>query len=457
MTGETKTIDIKMPEQAEDILKTLQDAGYEAYAVGGCVRDALLGREPHDWDIATSARPEEVKELFRRTIDTGLKHGTVTVMYGRDGYEITTFRIDGVYEDGRHPKGVTFTPSLEEDLKRRDFTINAMAYDGRGGLIDLFGGKDDLERGVICAVGDPVQRFSEDALRIMRAFRFSAQLGYGIEQSTLDAASMLAQNLKKVSAERIRTELEKILVSGSPEVIADIFRAGITKVILPEFDVCMETPQNTPYHCFTVGEHLIKSMESVRDDRILRLTMLLHDIGKPACRTTDEKGIDHFYYHADKSAETAETILRRLKYDNATVAQVVELVRWHDRQFRMTEPAIRKKVSQLGTELFPLLLEVKRADIAAQSGYQREEKMEQVARISEMYDRIIRQGHCLCLRDLAVNGKDLIKCGFESGREIGAALDRMLTDVINTPQHNTKEYLLAHYAGNPHRGKGYSE
>ena len=308
-------VQIVIPEQVNSILESLQKAGYEAYVVGGCVRDALLGREPHDWDITTSALPTEVKNVFPRTVDTGLQHGTVTVLCGGTGYEVTTFRVDGVYEDGRHPKEVTFTPSLKEDLRRRDFTINAMAYNNASGLVDLFGGQQDLENGVVRAVGDPVQRFTEDALRIMRAIRFSAQLGYEIEPGTLKAAEILAPNLQKISSERIREELEKTLVSDRPELLRTAWAAGITKEFIPEFDRCMETDQINPHHCYTVGEHILKSVSLVRKDRILRITMFLHDIAKPICHTVDEEGIDHFRGHAEVGCNLAKTILQRLKYD----------------------------------------------------------------------------------------------------------------------------------------------
>ena len=437
---------VQIPEQVNSILETLQGAGFEAYIVGGCVRDALLGREPHDWDITTSALPYEVKELFPRTIDTGLQHGTVTVMCGRTGYEVTTFRVDGVYEDGRHPKEVTFTPSLAEDLKRRDFTINAMAYDGKGGLIDLFGGQQDLADGIIRAVGDPLQRFSEDALRIMRAIRFSAQLGYGIDGATLEAASELAPNLRKIGAERIRDELEKTLMSDRPDYLRTAWQAGIMKEFLPEFDECMETPQNNPHHCYTVGEHILKGVSLVRKDKVLRLAMLLHDIGKPACRTTDDKGIDHFYHHADVGYGMAQTILKRLKYDNATIRKVLPLVKWHDIQIRLTEPAVRKAIVKIGEDLFPLLLEVKQADMLAQSTYQREEKQRILDTVSSMYARIIERGDCLSLRDLAVNGSDLIELGVKPGREVGTILAQMLDDVLNVPDHNDKEYLVKRFA-----------
>lgn len=436
---------IRIPEQVSTILAKLQESGYEAYIVGGCVRDALLGREPNDWDITTSALPMDVKRIFVKTVDTGLQHGTVTVLAGGKGYEVTTYRVDGVYEDGRHPKAVTFTPSLREDLQRRDFTINAMAYREPGVLVDLFGGQKDLADGVIRAVGDPVQRFSEDALRILRAIRFSAQLGYRIEDETLRAASELAVNLRKISAERIRVELEKTITSDHPALLRTAYEAGITAMFLPEFDQCMETRQNNPHHCYTVGEHILKSMELIRNDRILRLTMLLHDVGKPACLTTDEQGIDHFYGHQEVSASMAQAILKRLKYDNDTIRKVVKLVRYHDMQIRLTAPAVRKAVVKIGEDLFPLFLEVKQADLLAQSTYQREDKQEILDEVKRLYAQIIDRGDCLNLKHLAVNGSDLVRMGVKPGREVGDILARMLNDVLDVPSHNDKDYLLGRF------------
>ena len=438
-------VKIVIPEQVNSILESLQKSGYEAYVVGGCVRDALLGREPNDWDITTSALPMEVKSVFPRTIDTGLQHGTVTVLCGGTGYEVTTFRVDGVYEDGRHPKEVTFTPSLREDLKRRDFTINAMAYNNESGLVDLFGGQKDLENGIVRAVGDPVQRFTEDALRIMRAIRFSAQLGYEIDPETLRAASALAPNLRRISSERIREELEKTLVSDRPELLRTAWAAGITKEFIPEFDRCMETDQINPHHCYTVGEHILKSVSLVRKDRILRITMFLHDIAKPICHTVDEEGIDHFRGHAEVGCSLAKTILQRLKYDNATIRKVTTLVKYHDMQIRLTEPAVRKAIVMTGADLFPLLLEVKLADFMSQSTFQREEKQEKFDTLRAIYERIVERGDCLSLRELAVNGSDLIETGVKPGREVGNILARMFEEVLDVPEHNDKEYLLGRF------------
>ena len=436
---------IRIPEQVNTILEKLHESGHEAYVVGGCVRDALLGREPNDWDITTSALPHMVKEIFPRTIDTGLRHGTVTVLIGREAYEVTTYRVDGVYEDGRHPKQVTFTPSLSEDLRRRDFTINAMAYDPDSGLVDLFGGQQDLSDGIIRAVGDPMQRFTEDALRILRAFRFAAQLGYGIDPDTLRAASELSQNLSKISSERIRDELEKILLSDNPDILMKAYEAGITAIFLPEFDVCMETPQNNPHHCYNVGEHTIRSVALSRKDRILRLTMLLHDFGKPATRETDEKGIDHFRGHPEESYHISKVILRRLKYDNETIRKVTTLVRYHDVRMRLTEPAVRKTIVRIGEDLYPLYLEIQHADTMAQSLYQRDDKLAYTAELEMIYDRIMSRGDCLSLKYLAVNGSDIIAAGVKPGREVGSILAQMLEDVLNVPEHNDKEYLTGHY------------
>ena len=299
-------MNIQLPEKVSEIINCLRSHNFEAYAVGGCVRDSLLGRTPSDWDITTSATPEEVKSLFSHTVDTGIQHGTVTVMLGHEGFEVTTYRIDGEYEDARHPKEVAFTLSLREDLKRRDFTINAMAYNEESGLVDLFGGAQDLERGVIRCVGDPGERFREDALRMFRAVRFAAQLGFSVEKNTAGAISELAGSLARISAERIQTELVKLLVSPHPEEMRQIYELGISDVVLPEFSVMMETPQNNPHHMYSVGEHTIKALQLIPEDKVLRLTMLLHDVAKPPCRITDRKGIDHFPGHPKRGAQMAE-------------------------------------------------------------------------------------------------------------------------------------------------------
>ena len=434
---------LEIPKNAETILNILENAGYEAYVVGGCVRDSILGRTPDDWDITTSAKPEQVKELFHRTVDTGLQHGTVTVLMEKEGYEVTTYRVDGEYEDGRHPKEVTFTASLEEDLKRRDFTINAMAYNPSRGLVDLFGGMEDIDRKIIRCVGDPLERFTEDALRIMRAVRFSAQLGFTIEDETRKALKVLTPNLKHVSAERIQTELVKLLVSPHPDYLRVAYEAGIIAEFLPEFDVCMETPQNTPYHCYTVGEHILHSLNYVRADRVLRITMLLHDIGKPVVRKTDENGRDHFKMHGEAGEKMAGQILRRLKFDNDTIYKVTRLVKWHDDRPAGTTKSVRRAVNRIGEDLFPYYLEVQQADMLAQSEYRRAEKQERLDKVKEAYEVIMNEHQCVSLKTLAVTGKDLIQAGYKPGREIGETLNRLLEEVLADPQKNQKEVLLS--------------
>lgn len=433
---------ITLPQDVKFILNTLQNAGYEAYAVGGCVRDSILGRVPDDWDITTSAKPLEVKELFPKSFDTGIQHGTITVLINHVGYEVTTYRIDGEYEDGRHPKQVQFTPNLVEDLKRRDFTINAMAYNDEEGLVDCFEGLKDIENKVIRCVGDPYERFNEDALRIMRAVRFAAQLGYDIDVTTKQAVRDLAPNLSKISVERINVELTKLLVSKHPEMMRDLYELGITAIVLPEFDLTMETGQNNPHHCYNVGEHTIHALMNVREDKVLRLAALLHDFGKPQCKTTGESGRDHFYGHPAVSEEFAKAILRRLRYDNDTIAKVTRLVLYHDYRMGDGRKGTRKAMSKVGEDLFDMLLELQHADILAQSDYGREEKLENLSRVRKDVEAIRAQSECVSLKTLAVTGNDLISAGMKPGKEIGETLTRLLEVVLENPERNTKEELL---------------
>lgn len=434
---------IQLPWKVEDIIEKIQAAGYEAYAVGGCVRDSVLGREPDDWDITTSAKPEEVKKLFDRTVDTGIQHGTVTVMYRREGFEVTTYRIDGKYEDSRHPKDVTFTASLKEDLRRRDFTINAMAYNEKDGLIDLYGGIQDIERGLIRCVGDAGERFTEDALRMMRAVRFSAQLGYTIEENTKAAIRELAPTIRRISAERIQVELVKLMISDHPDYIRTAYETGITAQIFPEFDICMKTEQSNPHHCYNVGEHILHTLSYVKADKVLRLGMLFHDIGKPGTLTVDEQGITHNHGHAAVGEEMTARIMKRLKFDNDTTDKVRKIVRYHDRKIENNKKSVRRAVNQIGEDIFPLLFSVKYADIMAQSDYQREEKLHDLEKLKVIYESIVADNDCLSLKDLAVTGSDLIAAGMEPGREIGQTLHKLLEVVLEEPGCNRKEYLLS--------------
>ena len=442
MNTDKESVQLNIPEKAVQIIRVLENAGHEAYVVGGCVRDMLLKREPNDWDITTSAAPQEVKALFRRTIDTGIAHGTVTVMMGSEPFEVTTYRIDGVYEDGRHPRQVTFTSSLSEDLRRRDFTINAMACHPQKGICDLFGGCRDLSDGVIRCVGEAEERFSEDALRILRAVRFSAQLGFAIHPDTEAAIMKKAPSLSMISAERIQAELMKILVSPHPDHLRKAYTLGITKVILPEFDLCMETPQNTPHHCYTVGEHILHTLLQVPADPVLRLTMLLHDIAKPVVRTTDPDGRNHFKTHSHVGEKMAEEIMRRLKLDNGTIRTVCRLIHYHDLRPLPDMTSVRKAVNRIGEDIFPMYLQVQYADIMSQSMYLREEKLDRLRKVEACYAEIRRLDQCVSLKTLAVSGKDLIHEGFRSGKEMGNLLQTLLEHVLEHPEDNTPEALL---------------
>lgn len=433
---------IKLPENVEKIIKTLESAGYEAYAVGGCVRDSLLGRTPNDWDITTSAQPLETKALFPRTFDTGIKHGTVSVLMGKEIYEVTTYRIDGEYEDARHPKEVIFTRELSEDLLRRDFTINAMAYNPRMGLVDLYNGIEDLENGIIRCVGRAHDRFTEDALRIMRAVRFAAQLNYSIEDETRAAIKELAPTLSKISAERIQTELVKLIVSDHPEYIRVAWELGITKVFFPEFDLAMSTNQNNPHHIYTVGEHTIRVLENVRNDKVLRLAALLHDLGKPLTRCVGKDGFDHFHGHTDAGAKIAHDFFRRLKFDTDTENRVCKLVLYHDWTIGASPERIRRYINKIGEECFPDIFEFNRADMEAQGDYKKDEKLSNLCALKEAYEEVMKNRECVSLKTLAVSGKDLIAAGIPSGPALGELLKALLDIVLDDPSKNTKDYLM---------------
>ena len=383
---------LKLPPKVVRILNVLQNHGYEAFAVGGCVRDTVLGRVPDDWDITTSAHPQEVKRLFVRTVDTGLAHGTVTVLLGEDSYEVTTYRIDGAYEDHRHPSQVQFSAELAEDLRRRDFTINAMAYNREQGLVDLFGGMQDLQRKRICCVGDAYERFQEDALRILRAVRFSAQLGFSIESDTEKALRELAQSLSYVSEERIQAELVKLLLSAHPDYVLRLFDTGIASVILPEMEASEETA---------------RSLCRIFPEKSLRLAFFLHSLGE----------------------KKAGLLLRRLKFDNHTIDTVRRLVRWQDDPITSDPVAVRRAAAKIGANLFPMVLQM-------------QEVNRDISAVRAVWEEIDRQGQCISLKSLAVSGNDLIALGIKPGKEIGKLLNELLEEVLEKPEYNTKEYLL---------------
>ena len=434
---------INMPENANRIIRTLQEAGYEAYIVGGCVRDAVLNKEPDDWDITTSAKPMEVKKLFDRTIDTGLQHGTVTVMFGKEGYEVTTYRVDGKYEDHRRPNSVTFTSNLVEDMKRRDFTINAMAYNDAEGIVDHFHGVEDLESHVIRCVGNPSERFDEDALRILRALRFSAQLDFEIDENTKEAIRNQAEFLKDISAERINVEFTKLLMSDHPERLITAYELGVTRIILPEFDAMMETPQVNRHHAYNVGEHTVKVIKAVPKDKALRWAALLHDVAKPVTQTNDGEW-DHFYGHNEKGVDMAAGVLRRLKFDNATIDRVKRLVYWHDYGMGQVPKikAFRKALNKMGKDLFEDYTYIKYADIMAQSNYHREDKLNNLEVLKEYYKEIVDKEQCVTIKELAITGRDLIDLGMKPGPMLGATLNMLLDKVLEEPELNDKEKLI---------------
>ncbi|MCR4717866.1 MAG: CCA tRNA nucleotidyltransferase [Lachnospiraceae bacterium] len=437
---------IDIPDNANSILKILHDNGYEAYVVGGCVRDACLKKTPNDWDITTNARPERVKELFTKTIDTGLQHGTVTVRMNHESYEVTTYRVDGDYTDHRRPDKVTFSMSLAEDLKRRDFTINAMAYNDEEGLIDYYDGIGDLNKGIIRAVGNAYERFDEDALRILRAMRFAAQLGFSIEEETKKAMSDKAEFLRDISVERIREELTKLLISDHPRLLyEDGYKLGITKIILPEFDEMINTTQENPHHCYNVGMHSLVAVENIEADSTLRWAAFLHDVGKPKTKTMDEEGKCHFYDHANVGEPIAASIMTRLKFDNESIRRVKKLVFYHGYNWgdKLSDKVIRRATNKVGKEYMEDLFKLQKADVLAQSELLREEKLALLSAIADRYRQMLKEEQPMSLSDLAVNGNDLIKAGIKPGPKIGAILSNFLDLVIENPELNSREELIS--------------
>lgn len=431
-----------LPKSVKYIINILQDHGFEAYAVGGCVRDSIIDRPPDDWDITTSALPEQTKELFQKTFDTGIEHGTITVLVDGVGYEVTTYRIDGEYQDSRRPDHVEFTASLKEDLRRRDFTINAMAYNEKDGLVDIFGGMEDLEAETIRCVGCATERFREDALRILRAVRFAAQLEFNIEENTAKAIVELAPTLNKISAERIQVEMLKLLISSNPEYILKAYDLGITEVILPEFNIMMETEQESPHHCFSVGVHTVNALKLVRNEKISRLTILLHDVGKPKTKLLDKDMVAHFKGHELESEKIAKSIMKRWKLDNKTMDAVSKLIRYHDYRPEPTIQNIRRGINKIGMELYPIYLEIRYADIMSQSEYLRAEKIKNLEETKSFYHVIVAENHCVSLKDLAISGGDLMALGIPQGKEIGNTLQKLLDLVLEDHTLNDKKVLL---------------
>lgn len=434
-----------IPQEVKQIMETLRRGGYEAFVVGGCVRDILRGVAPHDWDITTSALPEETMALFPHfAIPTGLKHGTVTVRSGSYSCEVTTYRADGDYSDHRRPDGVTFTRSLREDLARRDFTVNAMAMDVHGTVHDDFGGQEDLKKGILRCVGEPTRRFGEDALRILRALRFSSTLGFPIESETKAAIFALKDDLRYVAAERVREEVTKLLLGPGVETVLTEFPA-VLGVVIPEVLPAVGFDQRNRHHCLDVWAHTARAVAQVEPDALLRWVMLLHDLGKPETFTLDDMGEGHFYGHADRSENIAQEVCRRLRFDNRSRERILRLVRYHDRPVALTEKAITRLLRKLGVEDSRALCAIKRADNLAQHPDYRGRQRE-IHEAERIIDAILEKEHCFSLQHLAVDGNDLLSLGLR-GKAIGQTLEQLLTAVMEGGLPNEKEALLEEIKG----------
>lgn len=434
-------MNINLPKNVELIISTLEDIGFEAYVVGGCVRDSLLNIEPKDWDICTNALPNEVLECFKsfRVIETGLQHGTVTVMIDNVGYEITSYRIDGEYKDNRHPENVIFTSSLESDLARRDFTMNAMAYNYKKGLIDYFNGQGNLILGFIQCVGHPDERFEEDALRILRALRFASVYNFRISDAVNLSILYKKNLLKNISEERKQSELCKLICGNGAKRILEQY-AEVFNIIIPEINPMVGFSQCNPYHIYDVWEHTIVAIDHSEKDLIVRLALLFHDMGKPECFTQDENG-GHFYKHSVVSERICRNRLTALKFDNNTINQVCELVLYHDFDVKINNKGIKKWLNKIGENSFRKLLDVKYADIMAHSEKSKY-MLEYLPDIRIQLDKIIKDNQCFKLKDLMINGKDLKQLGILQGKGIGYILNNILLKVINDEIENNKDILI---------------
>ncbi len=434
---------VSLPPGVALLIQELEAAGFEAWAVGGCVRDSLLGLVPHDWDVCTNARPEQTLCVFagRRVIETGIKHGTVTVMLDNLPYEVTTYRSDGAYTDSRRPDSVAFVASLREDLSRRDFTVNAMAFHPQKGLRDDFGGAEDLKNKIIRCVGDPGARFSEDALRIMRALRFAATYGFGLEEKTARALLDLKERLLLIAPERIREELMRLITGDSAAFVLRNF-APVLYVVMPELEPMRGFLQYSPYHHLDLWEHTLQAMMAVPAEPVLRLAMLLHDAGKPGCFLRDEKGIGHFYGHSQKSLALAGEIMNRLRFDNQTRQAVEELVLYHDAAIPATEKNVLRWLSRIGEKRLRQLITVMRADAAAQHPDKREAKLRDIAALEGCLHAVLQKRLPYRLKDLAVTGNDLAGIGILPGPEMGRVLKTLLDQVMDGQLPNERNMLL---------------
>lgn len=435
---------MKISEDAEKLINILSDNGCKAYAVGGCVRDYLLGKPEKDIDITTSAKPETVEEILKqnniKVIETGLQHGTVTAVLNGENYEITTFRKDGEYKDNRRPESVSFVDDVKEDLSRRDFTINAMAYNHKEGIVDLFGGKKDIDNKVIRAVGNADLRFKEDALRIMRALRFSATLCFDIEESTKKAIFDNMYLLDNIAKERIFTELKKLLAGDNALQVLDAYKEVIG-VVIPELKPAFDCVQNNPWHIYNVYDHIIHAVDAAPKDEIIRLTMLLHDIGKPSVKTTDEKGIDHFKFHAPVGADIAKKVLKRFKVSNEVYDKVTTLIRYHQCVENVDDIRVKRWLAKIGADYTKALFKVRISDLYAHNPGKIGYELKKLNELLIELDEIVAAGEAFKISDLAVNGNDLIALGYK-GKEIGEKLNEILMLVVDDRLNNTKKDIV---------------
>lgn len=428
---------------AAAVLERLEQAGFEAYLVGGCVRDLLRGAQPHDWDITTSARPEEVQAVFSQNtvLTTGLRHGTVTVLLENTPYEVTTYRMDGAYSDGRRPDSVLFVDALESDLARRDFTINAMAMDGRGALRDPFGGQPDLNARLVRCVGDAERRFQEDGLRVMRALRFAACLDFSIQEETTAAIHRCRSHLSHVAGERIQAELFRLLTGPGAGQVLRAFPDVLT-VFWPELEPMPHFDQRNPWHCWDLWEHTVRAVEAVPPELSLRLAALLHDAGKPSCFTVDDAGVGHFYGHPEHSAHLADTLLRRLHSPNALRETVVALIARHHWDMEPEERLLRRRLRQLGPEGVLDLLALQQADVQGQAPAVADQRCSVLRQTQALVQEILAKAPCLTLNDLAIGGREILALGVKPGPEVGRILTALLDRVAEEDLPNTQEALL---------------
>lgn len=435
---------MNISENANLIFKELNDSGYEAYFVGGCVRDFLMNRECNDFDITTSAKPFEIEEALNKNgikyFETGLKHGTVTAVIDNEPFEITTYRTDGEYLDSRHPENVEFVSDLSEDLARRDFTINALAYNENDGIVDKFGGISDIENRIIRTVGNPDKRFNEDALRIMRALRFASTLGFEIEKETSLSIHKNAHLLNNISSERIYSELVKLLMGDNCERILLDYK-DIVGIIIPELVACFDCAQITKWHLYDVYTHTVKSVACCEKKDYMRLAVLLHDIGKPECKTTDKKMVDHFFGHPQKSVEIAEGVLKRLKVSREYTKKILTLIEIHDKKISATGESVKFWLRTLGEDLFFDFMEVKLADMKTHNLHYAGESLVLFEKIKRLAKEIISNNEPYRICDLALNGNELVEIGY-CGSEIKQELEKLVVDVSKNPTLNTKETLI---------------